>query len=89
MEKIIYVRQIKTKEEHKVKLEIRKGDLVTIRVKGRETTGRVTYAYFDEGLEEGEGYWLIELDVTGGCYWKQRFDGGEVIAINGKEVEQK
>jgi hypothetical protein len=88
MEKIIYARQFKTKEEHKVKLEIKKGDLVTIRVKGRETTGEVIYAWYDEGIE-GEGYWLIELDVTGGCYWKQRYDGGEVIAINGKEVEQK
>ena len=86
MEKIIYARQIKTKEEHKVKMEIRKGDLETIRDKGRETTGTVPEANFDEGIEEGEGYWLIELVVSGGCYWKQRFDGGEIIALNGKEV---
>jgi hypothetical protein len=86
MEKISMQDKLNQRRKHKVKMEIRKGDLVTIRVKGREITGRVTYAYFDEGLEEGEGYWLIELDVPGGCYWKQRFDGGEILALNGEEV---
>ena len=78
--------KLNQRRKHKVKMEIRKGDLVTIRVKEREITGRVTYACYDEGMEEGEGYWLIELDVPGGCYWKQRFDGGEILAHNGKEV---
>ena len=72
-----------------MKMEIRKGDKVTIQVKGKEVTGKVIYAWFDEGIEEGEGYWMIELDVPGGCYWKERYDGGKVISVNGKEVGEE
>lgn len=64
---------------------ISKGDRITIAAQGIKVTGTVLNAdwYDPEG-------WYIEMNeanVPGGySYWKQRYDGGKIVAINGKDI---
>ena len=68
--------------------DVKVGDTVTIEAMGFTTDGTVVYAdYF-----KGDG-WDIEFSnasnpkVQGGYgHWKQYFDGGQLVAINGKAV---
>lgn len=63
--------------------EVRVGDEVTIKAQGLTITGKVLSADW-WGYEDG---WYIELQSKKGYhYWKQNYDGGKLIAINGQEV---
>lgn len=66
--------------------EINKGDQVTIKAQGITVTGTVCETPHWFGEEDG---WYIEMtkaNVPGGySYYKQRYDGGDVVKINGKE----
>lgn len=68
-------------------MKISKGDVVTIAAQGIKVTGEVLSADY-WGEKDG---WYIELtkaNVPGGySYWKQRYDGGKIVSINGKKVE--
>jgi hypothetical protein len=68
------------------KISINKGDILTIAAKGILVTGQVYSANY---YGESDG-WYIELtnaNVPGRySYWKQGFDGGKIIAINGKQI---
>jgi hypothetical protein len=67
-------------------LKVVKGDVVVIKAQGITVKGEVLSADY-WGDKDG---WYIELtkaNVPGGySYWKQRFDGGKLVEVNGKEV---
>jgi len=60
-------------------MEIKPGDILTIRVRNNTRTGIVTSAY-NYGTDEDPN-WYIELDdyTYGATYWKQGIDGGEIV----------
>lgn len=57
------------------------GDQITIAVQGTTVQGRVISAHWF-GPSDG---WYIEMTTTtvpgGYSYWKQRWDGGDIVAI--------
>ena len=63
------------------------GDRVVIEAQGRRVSGLVTYRDFDQW----NNVWDIELtdaNIAGGySHWKQQFDGGKLVEINGEEVD--
>jgi hypothetical protein len=65
--------------------KVNKGDVVTIDAQGLLVTGTVYSADWWES-----GGWYIELtnaNVPGGySYWKQRYDGGDLVIVNGVKV---
>lgn len=65
--------------------EIKKGDLIKIKAQGITVIGEVYSAeYYDP-----EGYYIevTRANVPGGfSYWKQRYDGGKIVSINGKNI---
>jgi len=66
---------------------INKGDTVTIKAQGITVTGTVLSAehYEDSG-------WYIEMNNTnvpgGYSYYKQRYDGGEVVSVISVKKEE-
>lgn len=63
---------------------INKGDDITIKARGLTVTGKVHSVNWFE-----DAGWYIEIEeanVPGGySYWKQHYDGGHVVSVNGGE----
>ena len=60
-------------------LKINTGDAITIKAQGKKITGKVISAYY----YKNDGGWYIELEDASGeyYYYKEQYDGGEIISI--------
>jgi hypothetical protein len=65
-------------------LEVKAGDEIAIKAQGMVVTGTV----YDANYYERDGGWYIEVSPAnvGYSYWKQSYDGGRIIRLNGKEI---
>ncbi len=68
------------------KVTVNVGDSITIEAKGIRVTGKV-YSVDFWGGNDGWYIELVNANVPGGySYWKQGFDGGSIVELNGKSL---
>jgi hypothetical protein len=63
-------------------VQVKKGDSITIQAQGYTFTGTVISADFYNET----GYYIEFSTPTSYHYWKQRYDGGKIVALNGVNV---
>lgn len=66
--------------------EVNEGDIVTIKAMGFTKTGKVVYSDYYDGVWDIEMVSTSEVPNTEYAHWRQYFDKGDLVKVNGKEV---
>jgi hypothetical protein len=67
------------------KVTVNQGDTIVVEAQGMKVKGRVHSASFWGG-KDGWYIEIVDAVPTGYSYWKQGYDGGRIVEVNGKRV---